>query len=400
MKFQKYVQENKTFPVFVLVGTILLMAGLFIDFYSMHMLIFISIFLIILYGLGVFYERHIDDYLTFTFTEVPNRHYKGDEGYIEVEIEQKGILPLLNAEVVIEMDDVIEFKGGKTIARRYMTTFSKNFNLMFWEKRKIKIPYETKKRGVAKVQNIELVVPNIFGFSKVFMKARKRFNKEVIVYPNKTVVPNIDLMSPKNMGFHRATHSLFDEHTLPVGTRDYEQGDAFNKIHWKASAKEGALQTKVFEKASQISWCFLLNVRSEQGLSVAENVETLLEQIAYMTEYATKNQIPYRIFVNISALDQIPFIHQLEGEGHFHYRKTLELLARMKFLTFNTPYERVLHFVWKHESNPAYVIQVGSVTDRQMQYLKLIERKGSKLAFLNGGSLTTGPSEGKVKQSG
>ncbi|WP_017186499.1 hypothetical protein [Alkalibacillus haloalkaliphilus] len=72
----------------------------------------------------------------------------------------------------------------------------------------------------------------------------------------------------------------------------------------------------------------------------------------------------------------------------------------MKFLTFNTPYERVLHFVWKHESTPAYVIQVGSVTDRQMQYLKLIERKGSKLAFLNGGSLTAGPSEGKVKQSG
>ncbi|GAA0450650.1 DUF58 domain-containing protein [Alkalibacillus silvisoli] len=396
MMFNKYAQETKTFPVFILVGTVLLFAGLFIEFQYMYMLVFVSILLVIFFGLSIFYEKHVDDYLTFSFSKPTVRHYQGQEGYIELTIEQKGILPLLNAKLIIEMDDVIEFVGGKTIPRRYITNYEKQFNLMFWERRTFQIPYETNKRGVAKVHNIQLVVPNIFGFGNIFMKREKRFNQEVVVYPSKTVVPNINLMSPINMGHHRAKHSLFDEHTLPVGTREYEPGDAFNKIHWKASAKEGALQTKVFEKSSQISWCFLVNVRSESGLTAAENIEIMLEQITYMMHYATEHQIPYRIFINISSISHIPFIHQLEGEGHVHYRQSLELIARLKLLTFTTPYEKLLHFVLKHETTPAYIIHVGSLNEKQMYYLKLLERKGSKLTVLNGERLSNGVHEGKV----
>ncbi|WP_188207319.1 DUF58 domain-containing protein [Alkalibacillus aidingensis] len=399
MTFNKYSQENKTFPVLVLVGTVVLFAGLFISFEIMAVLLFVSVLIMIIYGFSVFYEKHIDDYLTISFVKSSVKNYQGDEGYIEVMIEQKGILPLLNARLVLEMDDVIHFKEGRVVPRRFKTIHTRTFNLLFWEKRTFKIPYEANKRGVARVHDLELVVPNLFGFGSIFLRAQKIFNQEVVVYPKRKVVPNIDLLSPKRMGHHRARHSLFDEQSLPVGTREYEPGDAFNKIHWKATAKEGNLQTKVFEKSSQISWCFLLNVRSYNGISAADDIESLIEKIAYMTYYATKHQIPYRIFINITSINQIPFMHQLEGEGEAHYRQTLELLARMKIFTFTTPYERMLHFVWKHETPPAYIIQVGATNEEQQRYLNLIAKKGSEIYYLDNDGLEN-RREGKVKQHG
>ncbi|NIK11571.1 DUF58 domain-containing protein [Alkalibacillus almallahensis] len=383
MTFQKYSQDNKTFPTLVLIGTFILFAAFFISFEQIYMLVLLAILVMLLYGMSVFYEKHVDDYLSIEFPRANIRHYQGDQGELEVTIEQKGILPLFNAILTVEMDDIVRFEEGRHVRRRYATTFQQAFNLMFWEKRTFKIPYSTEKRGVARIHHVEIKAPNMFGFGSIFMRSLTRFKQEVIVYPKKSAVANIDLMAPKRMGYHRANHSLFDDHTLPVGTRDYEPGDAFNRIHWKASAKEGNLQTKVFEKASQISWCFLVNIHDEYGRGVHENIEHLLEKTAYMMHYATTHQIPYRLFINVSSIDQIPFMHLLEGEGQKHYQRSLELLARLKLLTFTAKYERLLHFVDKHESPPAYIIHVGHVRASQLAYLKRLERRGSALYFLN-----------------
>ncbi|MET3683104.1 hypothetical protein ABID56_001195 [Alkalibacillus flavidus] len=388
MTFQKYSQNSRAFPTFVVIGTFILFAAFFIGFDQMYMLVLISVLVTLLYGMSVFYEKHVDDYLNITFPEPIIKHYQGDDGVLYMTIAQNGILPLLNAKVIVEMDNVVQFKDGRHIPRRYMTSYTQSINLMFWEKRTIAIPYETAKRGVARVHNVEVVVPNMFGFGSIFLRSQTRFKQEVIVYPKKSSVPNIDLLSPKRMGYHRATHSLFEDHTLPVGTRQYSPGDAFNRIHWKASAKEGELQTKVFEKASQISWCFLINIHDEYGRGVNENMELLLEKTAYMMHYATKHQIPYRFFINVSSVDQIPFMHLLEGEGNSHYKRSLEILARLKLLTFTMKYERLLYFVQKHESPPAYIIQVGDVSASQLAYLKRLERKGSAICFLNENGLS------------
>ncbi|PKR76965.1 hypothetical protein CEY16_14265 [Halalkalibacillus sediminis] len=390
MMFRKSVQENNTLQIFVVIGTVILFVSFFVALQYVYILVFLALLVSIVYVLNVFYEKHIDDYLTFSFKRPVIRTHQGDDGYVEVTIEQKGILPILNGLLVLEMDDVVLLKDGQHQKRRFASFVDRPFNLMFWEKRTFRFPFEASKRGVARIRTLELRIPKIFGFGDVYLTSKVNFAQEVVVYPKKSTVPNIELLSPKRMGHHRARHSLFDNQSLPVGTREYQPGDGFNKIHWKASAKEGELQTKVFEKSSQISWRFIINVRSSSHYLAPDNIEELLENVAYMARFASKHNIPYSVFVNIPAINQIPFVHQQEGQGEKHYKRTLELMARMNLFTFSTPYEKLLHFIWKHEAPSAYTIHVGPIDDRQQKYLSQVANKGSEVYYLTPGKLSKG----------
>ncbi|WP_027964189.1 DUF58 domain-containing protein [Halalkalibacillus halophilus] len=396
MKFRKVPQENNTFQPFILFGTVILLVGIFVSSTYVYFLLLLGILLLTIYGLSLFYEKHVDDYLSFDFVKPEVKVYQDDEGYIEMDIEQKGIFPLLNARLTIEMDDSISFVDGVNQKRRYVTFVSHTFNLMFWEKRRFRFRFKANRRGVSTIRMLKLHLPNVFGFGSIYLTSSHIKQQEIVVYPRRQKVENMNLLTPQSMGNHRAKHSLFDHPSLPVGTRDYQRGDSFNKIHWKATAKEGDLQTKVFEKSSQINWCFLLNVRSKSSLGAPEQIEEWLEQLAYMTQVATKQGIPFKVYVNITSIDRIPFVHQPEGEGEEHYAQTLEMLARLKILTFTKPYDHLLYYVWKHASPPAYIIQIGHTEESDEKYLNQFKQRGSSVVYLRNGKISASPEQSEV----
>ena len=72
----------------------------------------------------------------------------------------------------------------------------------------------------------------------------------VLVYPKVIPLVGYDLSSRKPIGEIRMTHRLFEDPTRIAGVREYQRGDSLNRIHWKATARTGALHSRVFEPST------------------------------------------------------------------------------------------------------------------------------------------------------
>ena len=57
----------------------------------------------------------------------------------------------------------------------------------------------------------------------------------VMVYPKVIPLSGYDLSSRRPIGEIRMAHRLFEDPTRLAGVREYQRGDSFNRIHWKAA---------------------------------------------------------------------------------------------------------------------------------------------------------------------
>ena len=121
----------------------------------------------------------------------------------------------------------------------------------------------------------------------------------VLVYPKVIPVDGYDISSRRPIGEVRMVHRLFEDPTRISGVRPYIAGDPLNRIHWKASARVGALHSRVFEPSTVAGASLLLDFhidsylergephRSELAITVAASlanaVNLLNQQIGFFT---------------------------------------------------------------------------------------------------------------------
>jgi uncharacterized protein (DUF58 family) len=72
----------------------------------------------------------------------------------------------------------------------------------------------------------------------------------VLVYPKVIPLVGYDLSSRRPIGEIRMTHRLFEDPTRIAGVREYQRGDALNRIHWKATARTGTLHSRIFDAST------------------------------------------------------------------------------------------------------------------------------------------------------
>ncbi len=59
-----------------------------------------------------------------------------------------------------------------------------------------------------------------------------------------------DIASRRPIGDVRLTHRLYEDPTRIAGVRPYEAGDPLNRVHWRATARTGALHSKIHEPST------------------------------------------------------------------------------------------------------------------------------------------------------
>jgi uncharacterized protein (DUF58 family) len=79
----------------------------------------------------------------------------------------------------------------------------------------------------------------------------------LLAYPKIIPLAGFDIASRRPIGEVRLSHRLYEDPTRIAGVRSYQAGDSLNRIHWRATARTGQLQSKVYE-ASTIAGATLL----------------------------------------------------------------------------------------------------------------------------------------------
>jgi uncharacterized protein (DUF58 family) len=110
-------------------------------------------------------------------------------------------------------------------------------------------------RGYYQIGPVVLESGDLFGLHRRYESATHPHF--VLVYPRVAPLDGYDLASRRPIGEIRLTHRLYEDPTRLSGVRLYQPGDALNRVHWRATARTGALHSKTFE-ASAIAGATIL----------------------------------------------------------------------------------------------------------------------------------------------
>jgi uncharacterized protein (DUF58 family) len=161
----------------------------------------------------------------------------------------------------------------------------------------MKYQIECLKRGYYQVGPLVLETGDLFGLHRRFrVLAEPKF---VLVYPRIVPLVGYDLASRRPIGEVRISNRLYEDPTRIAGVRPYELGDPLNRIHWRATARTGALHSKIHEPSTLAGITVLLDfhaagyhargepVRSElavtAALSLANAVFLMGQQVGLVT---------------------------------------------------------------------------------------------------------------------
>jgi uncharacterized repeat protein (TIGR01451 family) len=171
--------------------------------------------------------------------------------------------------------------------------------LMMGGKAEAKVDYQLEclTRGYYQIGPAVLENGDLFGLHRRFrVAAEPAF---LLVYPKIVSLLGYDLESRRPIGDVRMTHRLYEDPTRIAGVRPYEAGDPLNRVHWRATARTGALHCKVYEPSTLSGATVLLDFhqagyhsrgepfRSELAVTVAASlanaVHLLGQQVGLVT---------------------------------------------------------------------------------------------------------------------
>jgi uncharacterized protein (DUF58 family) len=148
---------------------------------------------------------------------------------------------------------------------------------------------------------------------------------EVIVFPR--IVPAAELEPPFRdyFGIHPSAGAVEDP-AWYEGTREYAGRRPARSIHWKASARLGILQEKIYQPTSQLKVAFLLDGDGFLASGDEEGLERAIEALASAASRFAEKGASFSAAVNLEVRGYPASI--AFGRGSEHLGSLLELLAR------------------------------------------------------------------------
>lgn len=132
------------------------------------------------------------------------------------------------------------------------------FSIMGNEKITRKLKFEVSKRGLYRINVIEIVAKNFFMTGSF---ARQIKNDALLyVFPQKYTDIRFDNIYRSFMGDFAARSSVIEDVFTFRGIRDYSSSDSMNRINWKASARSGVLKVNVYDYSREQRIKLILNL--------------------------------------------------------------------------------------------------------------------------------------------
>ncbi len=204
----------------------------------------------------------------------------GEKVAVVVTLQNRGLLPVAWALV----EDLLP-SGATTYQPPSLGLIGRRLQLFSFRHRgRASLYYQLQcnRRGYHQIGPLMVETGDLFGLHRRYrMLTAPHF---LLVYPEIAPLEGYDPASRMPLGEIRMAHRLFEDPTRIAGVRAYEAGDPLNRVHWRATARTGSLQCKVYEPSTVAGATLLLDfhqadyvsrhepVRSELAVSAAASI--------------------------------------------------------------------------------------------------------------------------------
>ena len=234
-------------------GTLsLLLLGLI---FRLNLLVYAMYALLGVLLLSRFFTRHWTEKMIVRRRSSGDIFEIGESCEVTVEIENQGSLSVpwlliedsLSRDALSETPRRLKINGGrlKLICLARGETAELEYEVTFLT------------RGYFQLGPLLLETGDVFGLHRRFRVAGEPHF--ALVLPKVLPLQGYDLASRRPLGEIRVTHRLFEDPTRLAGVRPFQQGDALNRIHWRATARTGELHSRIYETSRVAGATFLLD---------------------------------------------------------------------------------------------------------------------------------------------
>jgi Protein of unknown function DUF58 len=385
MQWINQIWIKPIFKALVLFSPLILVIG----FYrNISFLFVLGLVILFLYGATLLQFKSSAQNLKLDSNKQIYRLFPGDSDEFYIKLIHKGKWPSFRGELLFTHRDVIsetnidasENSKGRIEIKRPFAIYRKTAYTLT-------VHFVAKKRGTTRISNISLQIQDPLQTSGQALAFQELFPAEIIVYPRPLPVHKIEHLFHQGSGEAARPFALFENVSLPAGNRDYASGDSFHKLHWKATARTGTLQTKVFEKTVVYHWTFVYTILPDhKDMKSSIQMESEISYLAYMCQFAAERNIPFEVYINFKVPGPFGLYHVSTGSGPQHLSKVLEGLARIDRSNVTVK----PHIMWtKMDRNLAgsvpFIILLGTIpNDSSTQFItdKWI-KSGGKIFLVN-----------------
>ncbi|MBN1247834.1 MAG: DUF58 domain-containing protein, partial [Anaerolineae bacterium] len=183
-------------------------------------------------------------------------------------------------------------------------------------------------RGYASFGPVTLSTGDGFGWFE--RRARLRGEHRLIIYPRLYTPEALGLPAKNPFGDRVSEQRLFEDPLRTAGVRDWHPGDRLSRVHWRASAKQQHLLSRVYEPSEDPQIQIVLNVatleRHWEGV-FTEKHEQAISVAATLAYLANGMRMPVGLLANcyLPGSDQV--IRLLPGRSQAQLMNILEALA-------------------------------------------------------------------------
>ncbi|MDC3412887.1 DUF58 domain-containing protein [Aquibacillus sp. 3ASR75-11] len=331
---------------------------------SGHRLVFLLVaVLMALIGAGKFYDQRVGQQLHLTNPEKTIRMFVGEETKMSITLVNASFISIINGVLTFQMNDnLVGERFRKTEAKQSNYTYRIPLSVPSNNNVSVDLPFIAKKRGVATITHINYSFP-VFLMKHFSLSYQQKYRTKVVVYPKPMEVQGLQPFFNMALGEDRSLLSPFEDLQSVHGVREYVSTDDFRYIHWNASMRKNALQTKVYDRMQDITLTIVVNVSESSRLGnlyISPGIERLLSQAAYLCYYAAQQGYPVEVHFNMKSIGSSHLRTYSSGQAMEDLKAALELLAHIEHKESIFKFSQLLHSL-SAENKHRIIILVGQV---------------------------------------
>ncbi len=208
----------------------------------------------------------------------------------------------------------------------------------------------------------------------------------IVVYPQIESLEELGLPAKEPFGELKIRTSLFTDPIRTRGIRDYQPQDRFRDVHWKATARRGELQTKIYDPSTGMTLAVFLNVATMARHWLGfypELMERVVSVAASMASYGAEQGWGVGVYANGSFPGSDQPIRVPPGRSPNQLTHILEALAAVtEFATAS-----IENMMLRESPNLPWVSTIvlvtAVVTDEIMVALNRLKEAGRRVVLLS-----------------
>jgi uncharacterized protein (DUF58 family) len=218
---------------------------------------------------------------------------------IEVVIENRGVIPLINFVLEDNLPCAVPEEREKRILLEYLRAKSSNI---------IRYSCYCPVRGKYELGPFSLYIFDPFGL--FFIKKIHYIYSEVYVYPQTFNIRKFPILAKGTAPWFGIETSRVsgDEHEF-YGVREYKPGDPIKKIHWLSTARKNKLIVKQFQRQVFFRVTILFNLSKDRNFGEGKKsvAEYTIKIAASVARYLIEVGVSLEIIAHVGEIVRIPF---------------------------------------------------------------------------------------------